>query len=316
MNDCQKMRTTLKNIDSFLSHFQDNIQRSSALEQLFTQAMSLMFHLPYFDSATDFKNTVNKVVWLGQDGKTLQNAPANGSDAIVYARDFDVLLEITECTGTKQWDREFSRSVKHLDGYIAGKQKKREDVYLLLVAKEICSDMFHSIRAKVDLGSNIIMLTFKDVDRILEVCGLTIGLRHIELKELFSSLARDALDTPVLSNYNRKAMRTISDWRKSLLKSNQLAYVGIQSYKLFKTLTPMTRINASYLATELYTQKEIKAYFKILKEPLVKEYVHKGMLTLGFACEFGIKQIDPILTIVSTQEIEERIREILLSINN
>lgn len=313
MSECRKIRAEIKDIDSYLKQF-NHLQRSPELEKLTSQALSLIFRLHLFSMKTDNKETTNKVVWLGQDGNNPQNAPADGADAIIYTKDFQVLIEVTESTNVKQWEREFSRAIKHLDRYITKNKRRRDNTYLLLIIREISIDTYLSIRPKIDEGFHISFLTFTDISRILQACDLAIQVRHSKIGQLLGSLARDVLDTPTLPVYNKKATHTISEWRKSLLKDDQLAYVGVKSYNLFKNLTPMKHLNASYIATELFTQKEVKAYFKILNEPLLKEYVYKGMLTLGFAYEVGIKQIDPILTLVSLTEIEERLTLILKNV--
>ncbi len=312
MSTCRTIRESIKDVTSYIAKYPVP-QQSAALELLFSKAMSLIFHLTFFTSATDNAAVTHKVVWLGKNETNPSNAPASSSDTIIYARHFDVLMEVTQNTGTKQWDREFCRAVRHRDAYIKNFKNEPDDVFLVLIVREINVDTYESIRQKIHEGSHIVLLRFSDIERILQVCDISIGLRHFDLKQLFSTLARDVKDTASLSGYNRKATHTISDWRKAFLKHDQLAYVGIKSYNLVKTMN-MNHLTASYIATELYTQKEVKAYFKILDEPLRKEYVSSGMLTFGFACETGIPQLDPILTIVSKMEIEERIKEILANI--
>jgi len=311
MNTCQEVRNNIKNLNAYLTPFPLD-QQSAAVEQLFSNAVSLIFHLPFFTAGTDDAKISQKVIWFGHNGTNLRKAPA-GHDAIVFARHFDVLMEITQNTGTQQWNREFARSVRHIKDYIKINRKGRDEVYLLLIVREIHRDTYESIRQKIRDGFNIVLLTFKNIEQILEVCGLAIGLRHFDLKQLFGTIIRFTKDITSLTSFNRRITPTISDWRKKFLKNDKFAYVGIKSYNLFKT-TKRTYMTASDIATELFTQKEVKAYFRILKESLTKECVCDGMLTFGFACETGIPQPDPILTIVSKLEIEERIKEILANI--
>lgn len=311
MSTCQEVRNNIKNLDAYIAPFPSN-QRSAAVELLFSKAISFIFHLPFFTTANDDTTISQKVLWHGQDGTNLRKAPA-GADAIIFARHFDVLVEITQNTGTNQWNREFARAVRHMEDYITTNQKETGKVYLILTAPEIHRDTFQSISQKIHDGFNMVLLTFENLEKILEVCCLTIGLRHFDLKQLFGTIMRFTKDITTLSSFDRKITRTISDWRKNFLRNDKVAYVGIKSYNLFKT-TKRTNMTASDIATELFTHKEVRAYFRILNEPLTKDCVCDGMLTFGFACETGIPQPDPILTIVSKLEIEERMKEILENI--
>src|SRR5208337_3983876 len=103
MNPCQKVRTNIKDVTKYITSFQPT-QQSAALELLFSQAMGFIFHLQLFTSTTDDMAVSHKVVWLGADEANPKNAPASGPDAIISARHFDALLEVTQNTGTKQWD--------------------------------------------------------------------------------------------------------------------------------------------------------------------------------------------------------------------
>lgn len=313
MNPCQVIRTNIKKIDAYLANYQAGLQQSAALEVLFSKSMSYIFHVPFFTVATNKTSVLHKVVWNGEKEVNPVAAPGGGSDAIVFARNFDVLLEITLNTGARQWDREFSRSVRHFEEYIRTTQKDPDSVQLVLIVREIHVDTYNAIRHKVNEGLNIVILRFRDIEKILEVCNIAIGLRHFDLTQLFGTFARTMQLTQSLATYDRKATRIVSEWRKDFLRHDQLAYVAIKSYNLIKAMD-MSTLDAAYIASELNTQKEVKTYFKILGETVTKKYVCDGMLIFGFACETGIPQPNPILTIVSKMEIEKRIEEILANI--
>ena len=308
MTTCQEVRNNIKDLNTYFTPIPLD-QRSAAVELLFSKAMSLIFHLPFFTTASDDATKSYKVIWFGDDGTTLRKAPA-GADAVVLARHFDVLMEVTQNTGTRQWNIEFARAVRHMEDYIQDNTKGHDEVNLILIVREIHRDTYESIRQKIRDDFNIVVLKFEDIERILEVCDLAIGLRHFDLKQLFGTLRKNMEDTGTIESYNRKINRTISDWRKTFLKNEQLVYVGIKSYNLVKTLK-RTYMTASDIATELFTQDEVKNYFRILEEDLTKKCVSEGMLILGFACEIGRIENDPILTILSKMEIEESTKEIL-----
>src|SRR3972149_637313 len=136
MQNCSAIRQAIKHINTYVTGFPIT-HRSAAIEQLFSEAMGYMFHLKLFTILTDNSNINHKVVWLGQDAPILKNAPAFGPDAVVFARHFDVLVEMTLKTGALQWDGEFSRAVRHIEDYIRETKMERNDVYLILLVSEI-----------------------------------------------------------------------------------------------------------------------------------------------------------------------------------
>jgi len=168
VSTCREVRNNIKNLNAYIANFPAGQQQSAAVEMLFAKAMKFMFHLPYFTSTTDNAAISKKVIWYGRHGTNLVQAPP-GADAIVFARHFDVLVEVTQTTGTVQWNREFARAVRHMEDYITNNQKERDEVYLVLIVQEIHRDTYESIRQKIREGLNMVLLTFKNVEKILEV---------------------------------------------------------------------------------------------------------------------------------------------------
>lgn len=273
-----------------------------------------MFHLPFYTLPTDNPQVQHKVVWHGEKEMCPRGAPGSCSDAIVFARHFDILMEVTQNTGVRQWDREFARLVRHLEDYIKKMKKEKDSVLLLLIVQEIHRDTFTSLKEINRSGYAVLPLTFDNFEKILEVCNLAIGLRHVDLKSLFSRLTRTLIDASSLTHYNKCSKNTIANWRVKFLDRYRLAYVAIKSYQVFKAKN-WRLMDASYIASEIYTQNDVKNYFKILGRTPQKEDVIEGMLTFGFACDAGEPQTDLILTLVSPLEIRERIKEILDTID-
>lgn len=312
VSTCQTTQNDIKNIDAFLANF-PRVEHSARIEVLFSKALGYMFHLPFYTSVTNDPSKQHKVIWFGENELAPRCAPGNCSDAIVFARHFDVLMEVTQNTGTRQWDREFARVCRHLEDYIKNQKKDRETVYLLLLVKDIHRDTFTSVKPKNREGYNILPITFDNFEKILEVCNLAIGLKHFDVKSLFSRLIRILIDSPNLTHYNRYAKRAVSEWRVNLIDRYRLAYVAIKSYKVFK-IEGREHLTASEITTEINTQQDVQSFFKILGRRARKEDVIDSLLTFGFASDAGLPQTDMILSLVSTLEIQERIQEIMESI--
>ncbi|MGD0996663.1 MAG: AlwI family type II restriction endonuclease [Candidatus Bathyarchaeia archaeon] len=313
MSACQTIRKNIKDVDSFIASFRHE-EQSARVELLFSKALSYMFHLPFYTFPTNNPYVQHKVVWYGEKEMCPIGAPANYPDAIVYARHFDVLMEVTRNTGTRQWDREYARTVRHFQDYIKKWKKERDSVFLLLIVNDINRDTFTSVQAKNREGYNILPITFQNFERILEVCDLAVGLRHFDLRILFSRLIRNLIDSQSLTAYNKCAKRSVLDWRVTLLDRYRLAYVAVKGYQVFVTENRQ-HLGASEIATEIYTERDVKNYFKILGKTPQKEDVIDGMLTFGFASDAGLPQTDMILSLVSPLEIRERIKEIMETID-
>lgn len=179
---------------------------------------------------------------------------------------------------------------------------------------DIHRDTFTSVKSLNREGYNILPITFENFEKVLEVCDLAIGLRHCDLKILFSRLIRILIDTPNLTAYNKRAKTTVADWRVNLLDRYRLAYVAVKGYQVFATANRQL-LGASEIAAEIYTQKDVKNYFNILGKRPQKEDVIDGMLTFGFATDAGQPLTDMILTLVSPLEIKQRIKEIMETID-
>ena len=72
--------------------------------------MAFMFHLTFFSSETNVVATKCKVVWNGTNGNPLALAPNGMADTNIFARDYDVLLEITQ----KNWSYGNGHTSLHL----------------------------------------------------------------------------------------------------------------------------------------------------------------------------------------------------------
>jgi hypothetical protein len=269
-----------------------------------------MFHLPFYTSENEDLKVKHKVVWNGKGDTAPICGKSHSSDTNVYARHYDILLEITQRDGANQWKLEFGTGLRHMEEYIKKTGKLREDIYLFLVAPKIHVDTYTSVRQKVIEGENIILFTFKDVGNIIEVCNLTIGLRHIDLENLMNRLLRCMIDNMDLSHYEKKYEDILVEWRKTFLKNDRLVFLGIKGYKVFRE-KKQSIMTASDILTEIQAQEDVKKYFDIIGELPKREEVCNGMLTFGFAYESGLPQRDPLLSIASELDINQRMNEIL-----
>jgi len=240
-------------------------------------------------------------------------ATAGGADVKAFAREFNVLGEITRRTGANQWQREFGPATRHLKEFIKETGKTKEDVYLLLIGPIIHMDTYNSIRVMQIEGLNIIPLTFQNVEKVMEACILAIGLRHVDLRNLFGDLSKSIREITSTLNYDRKSTKLLLEWRRNTLLNEQLVFLGVKGYKVFRT-KQMKIMTAADIASELSTEEEVKSYFDIVGETFDRMDVRRGLLTFGFACELAWYKRDPILAIVCEADIENRLGEILENI--
>jgi hypothetical protein len=309
MSACETARQNIRDISAYVRKFPHE-QQSAAVELLFSKAVSFVFHLPFYTSENDDQNILNRVVWNGHDEIAPVCGTNAGADTIVFARDFDILLEVTRLTGANQWKREFAPALRHLNEYLIQTRKSKDSVYLLLIAPEIHVDTFNSIRQKQIEENNIIPITFDNVEKIAEVCSLTVGLRHIDLKNLFGVLADNIRKIHDLQEYIAKSEKIILEWQRDFLRQSKLAFLGIKGYKVFKKKQAKI-LTASDIVTELNTQKDVQSYFKILGGLPERTDVIDGLLIFGFGCQQGLLEHDPILSIASELDIQKRMEEIL-----
>ncbi len=94
----------------------------------------------------------------------------------------------------------------------------------------------------------------------------------------------------------------------SLLLSKVTSYLSLKKMAL-------PYFGASYIASELYTQKDVKAYFNIIGQPPNRTDVRNGLLNFGFAYESGVHTGDPFLSIANKNEIEPILKEIMKHLN-
>lgn len=312
MSTCETARQNIRNINAYVTNFPHE-QRSAAVELLFSKALSFVFHLPFYTSENNDQNILNKVVWNGHDETAPVCGANTGADTIVFARDFDILVEITRLTGANQWKREFAPALRHMNEYLTQTGKSKDSVYLLLIAPEIHVDTFNSIRQKQIEENNIITMTFDNVEKIAEVCSLTVGLRHVDLKNLFGVLADNIRKIHELQEYVTKDKEIILEWQRDFLRYSRLAFLGTKGYKVFKKKQAKI-LTASDIVTELNTQKDVQSYFKILGGLPKRTDVVDGLLVFGFGCQQGLLEHDPILSIASQLDIQKRMEEILENI--
>lgn len=312
MSSCETVLSDVGNFTGYVNRYPRE-QRSAAIELLISKAIAFMFHLPFFTSETNDLLVVHKVVWNGRNETAPICGPGGASDTNLFARHIDFLVEITLRTGANQWKLEFAPALRHMQEYIAVNNKSSDEVYLLLIAPQIHQDTYNSIRHKLNEGSNIIPLKFNNVEKIAQVCNLSIGLRHIDLKHLFDKLARKIMDINNLPNYEATSEEIIDNWRKDFLRNDRFVFLGIKGYRVFKE-RQREIMTASDIFTELSTKNDVKLYFDITEQIPDRKDMVKGMLELGFAYETGVPLPDPILSIASELEIEKRLEEILQSI--
>ena len=230
-------------------------------------------------------------------------------------RNFDILIEVTQNTGARQWHKEFGPCLRHMTEYATRTRKPLDKIFLILVVKKIHADTYNSLRQKITEGLNVLPLTFKNIETITEVCHMTIGIRHVDIKNLFDRLARKIEDISNLKAYQKTSDQIICDWRKEYLSQNKLLFIAIKGYKLLKSKKDGTALLASYIASELYTQKDVKAYFNIIGQPPNRTDVRNGLLNFGFAYESGVHTGDPFLSIANKNEIEPILKEIMKHLN-
>ncbi len=312
MSTCETVRQNIRDINAYVAKFSHE-QRSAAVELLFSKALSFVFHLPFYTSENNDSNVLNKIVWNGQNESAPICSANTGADSIVFARNFDVLVEITRRTGANQWKLEFGPALRHMSEYLTQTGRLKDSVHLLLIAPEIHSDTFNSIRQKQIEEDNIIPMTFDNVEKIAEVCSLAIGLRHVDLKNLFGILADNIRKIDNLHEYVAKSEEDVLKWQKDLLRYNRLAFLGIKGYKVFKNRQARI-LTASDIVTELNTQKDVQSYFKILGKLPSRTDVSDGLLIFGFGCQQGLLEHDPILSIASELDIQKRMEEIVENI--
>jgi len=314
MRACEETLQKILDLDVYTNQYTQPDQKSAAVEFLFSQAISFMFHLPLYDSQTNIATIQHKVVWNGnfQNGQPTLG-PNTGPDTNVYARDYDVLLEVTRREEANQWKLEFAPGLRHMEEYIKQKGKHREQVYLFLVAPKIHIDTYNSIRQMQLEGQNILPLTFMDIKKIVEVCGIAIGLRHIDLSNLFQTLARAIRKNEKQETYASVCEEIILKWRKTFLRDDRLAFLGIKGYRVFKE-KGQEMMTASDILTELNTQDDVKVYCALAEDDPKRDDVCNGMLTFGFAYEVGFIGRDTILSVASEIDIQKRMDEILQSI--
>jgi hypothetical protein len=197
-----------------------------------------------------------------------------------------------------------------MNEYLTRTGKLQDSVYLLLIAPEIHLDTFNSIHQKQIEETNIIPLTFGNIEKIAEMCALAIGLRHIDLKNLFGILASTLRKIDNLQEYVAKSEEAVLQWQKDYLDHSKLVFLGIKGYKVFKN-RQATILTASDIVTELNTQKDVQSYFKILGKLPKRTEVSDGLLIFGFGCQNGLLEHDPILSIASELDIQKRMEEIV-----
>jgi hypothetical protein len=314
MSTCSSTLEKIRNLEVFLSPIPQQDRKSAVAEFLISEAVSYMFHLEFYNSKTDRASVEHKVVWNGYFEKNDAYCGSNtGADTNVYAREFDVLVEVTRRDEANQWKLEFASGLRHMEQYIAKTVKPRDQVHLFLVAPKIHVDTYNSIRQKQIEGQNILPLTFIDIAHIAEVCNITIGLRHVDLSNLFDSLGRAIQKNETLDSYEKVANDIIGKWRKTFLQNDKLAFLGIKGYKVFRE-KGQDMMTASDILTELNTLEDVKLYSVITEDAPKRDDVRNGMLTFGFAYESGYIGRDTILSVASESDIEKRMSEILESI--
>jgi hypothetical protein len=310
---CESVLNDIDHLDIYLSKYRRSDQKSAGVELLFSKAIAFLLHLRFFSNANNDPLVIHKVVWNGNETSGISLAPREMPDTNIFARDYDILLEITQKTRAKQWSQEFASGIRHLREYIETTKKPRDKVYLLMVAPEIYVDTYNSVRGKQIEGFNIALLTFKEVRDLSQICDLSIGLRHIDILNLLRNLSSIMIKTDDFEVFKTLSAAAILNWKISFLKNDRLLFLGVKGYRVFKDKNQKI-LQASDILTELNTKKDVKSYFDIIGEELKREDICKGMLTFGFAYESGLPQPDMFLSVASDIEVENRMREILESL--
>ena len=114
--------------------------------------------------------------------------------------------------------------MRHLREYIETTKKQRDQVYLLLIAPEIFVDTYNSIRQKQLDGFYTIALTFNDVKELAQVCELSIGLRHVDILNLFKNLSSIMIKTEDFEIYKAMSAEAILNWKIAFLKNDRLLF--------------------------------------------------------------------------------------------
>ena len=82
MSTCQEVRQNIKRMNQYVNSF-PFIQKSPAVELLFSKSIAYMLHLPFYNSENNNPRIKQKVVWNGRNEAAPEGAPNGGADTVV-----------------------------------------------------------------------------------------------------------------------------------------------------------------------------------------------------------------------------------------
>lgn len=273
----------LKDIDSYLAHFTP--KESTYFEKLIAEVLSRALHLPFYSLDNENTNKTYRLTWQGSIGSITPAPP--GADAIAYCYSYYLLIEATRRTGANQWKLEVVQAIRHCEDFCRQNRIDPKDVFVVLVCKELHIDTYRSIRRNPDTEYKLIPMGIPEVIKILETSILAFTMRHLRVRKLFASILKAVRETSSLTDFQSTLGVVVSDWQKDVLREEKIAFTGVRSYELIRTIR-RREVALSEILTELQKHPTVKKYFDIIGANFLSgDLVEDSLVQTGYASCVG-----------------------------
>ena len=273
----------LDNIKRYLKRFRQN-DHPAAFEYLVAGTFSQVLFLPFQSKKTDNPSIAHRVLWGGEydaKKKIITKSPV-GADSVCYAFGFHILVECTLREGNNQWRREFVESIKHYETFAKQKTVKRDNLYLVLVAKRLHADTFMSYHTTVAQGCKIILLEPSNLSKMCYYSKIAFTSRHLDFRLLMNELVENFCNSTSLDQYRKETGKLIMNWGKAIFTRERSVFFGL------KSLAAMNKIGKHIVGTSdilrnLHKDKTFELYLRMLGGPDLANLVKEGLLGEKFA---------------------------------
>lgn len=269
--------SNLSKLDKFMNRYPQNNQ-PAAFEHLVSVVFSRIFFLPFQTANTRNDRVIQRVLWTGQhSGNVIAKSPG-GSDAVVFAHGFHVLVEATLRTGKNQWKKEFSECVNHYDDFVSRNTLDRKRVYAAIVTPEIHRDTHLCFRAIADDNYNFVLLSATQLWKIADTVQSLVSVRHLDICDLFHKISATLRNSHNLAGFESQAGTVIATWQSDTIKQERTVFFGLRCYEAMKD-TGRTVVGTSDIIVRLERDERFNRYLslaggelpKVIRESLITE---------------------------------------------
>jgi len=264
----------LDNLGKFLGSFHVAHQ-STFFEELIVQSFPIILHLPFFDITDDDSTIAYRVTWNGSRNLRTR-APGGGPDGIGRGRGFNIIIEATLKTGTKQWSQEFAISLKHArdtnDQYL---HVNPELIITVLVTPAIHDYTYNSVKHNNQSNPyKIIPIETIILKKLVETSRLAFTLRHLDIRDFFNNIINELFSSYDCNDYRKRSISVVNNWQKEVLQLEKKTIIPIKSYHVMRKIN-RNHISTSEILRDLANDKFIKKYSEKVKEGFGAEIINQ-----------------------------------------